>query len=32
MLVSIKECFFSENNCFIYNINCIFEGDNKIDC
>lgn len=31
MFVSIKECF-SEISCFIYNINCIFEGDNKIDC
>lgn len=32
MFVSIKECFFSEIICFIYNTNCIFEGDNKIDC
>lgn len=32
MFVSIKERFFSEISCFIYNINCIFEGDNKIDC
>lgn len=32
MFINIKGEFISKKSFLIYNMDCIFEGDNKIDC